>query len=230
MSHPVYASVPAGDVLPIFFSTYAGATGASITMTGLAVGDIKIFKDASMTERSSTAGYTLIDTDGIDIDSGITGIHGFTIDTGDNTDASFYTVGAWFTVVVSSVTVDSQTVNFIAAQFRIVPAEGIAGTPKVDVSAWLGTAAATPTVPGVPEVDLTHVAGSTTNVATMPANCADILTDTAEIATVDTVVDAIKVKTDQLVFTKANEIDANIQSINGVTITGDGGSGTEFGV
>jgi hypothetical protein len=33
-----------------------------------------------------------------------------------------------------------------------------------------------------------------------------------------------------LTFTKANEIDANIQSINGVTITGNGGTGTEFGV
>ena len=132
MAHPVYY-VPAGDVLPIYFSTYAGATGASITLTGLAVTDIEIYKDASMTQRASDAGYTLIDTDGIDID-GITGIHGFTIDTGDNTDASFYTVGAWFTVVVSAVTVDTQTVNFIAAQFRIMAAEGVAGVPDVNTT------------------------------------------------------------------------------------------------
>ena len=132
MSHPIYY-VPAGDVLPIYFSTYAGSTGASVTLTGLAVTDIEIYKDASMTQRASDAGYTLIDTDGIDIDS-TTGIHGFTIDTGDNTDASFYTVGAWFTVVVSSVTVDSQTVNFIAAQFRIMAAEGVAGVPDVNTT------------------------------------------------------------------------------------------------
>lgn len=43
-------------------------------------------------------------------------------------------------------------------------------------------------------------------------------------------VSAIKTKTDQLTFTKTNEIDANVQSINGVTITGNGGTGTEFGV
>jgi hypothetical protein len=133
MSYPVF-QVPAGDVLPVMFASYAGSTGASVTLTGLAVTDIEIFKDGSTTQRASDAGYTLLDTDGIDFD-GITGIHGFSIDTGDNTDASFYTVGAWFTVVVSAVTVDSQTVNFIACQFRIMAAESVAGTPAVDVTA-----------------------------------------------------------------------------------------------
>lgn len=162
MSHPVY-TVPAGDVLPIFFDTFDGGTGASATLTGLAVTDIEIYKDGGATQRASDAGYTLLDTDGIDFD-GITGIHGFSIDTGDNTDAGFYTVGAWFHVVVSSVTIDGQTVNFVAAAFRIMAAEAIAGKPKVDVDGWLGTAASTPTVAGVPNVnvktwnDLTTVA------------------------------------------------------------------------
>ncbi len=176
MSYPVFM-VPSGDVLPVMFNSYAGSTGASATLTGLAVTDIEIYKDGSVTQRSSDAGYTLLDTDGIDFDS-ITGLHGFSIDTGDNTDAGFYTVGAWFTVVVSAVTIDSQTVNFIACQFRLMPAESVAGKPKVDVDAWLGTAAATPTVAGVPEVDLTHVAGATTNVAALATNVDAILTDT----------------------------------------------------
>ena len=47
-----------------------------------------------------------------------------------------------------------------------------------DVRQWLGTAAATPTVAGVPEVDLTHVAGATTNVAALATNVDAILTDT----------------------------------------------------
>lgn len=38
----------------------------------------------------------------------------------------------------------------------------------------------------------------------------------------DTEVAAIKAKTDQLIFTKANELDVNMQSINGATVTGDG--------
>jgi hypothetical protein len=164
MSYPVHY-VPAGDVLPIFFDTYAGATGASVTMSGLAVTDIEIYKDGSVTQRASDAGYTLLDTDGIDFD-GTTGIHGFSIDTGDNTDAGFYTVGAWFHVVVSAVTVDTQTVNFTAAAFRLMPAEGLAAHPKVDVGGWLGTAPATPTTNGVPEVDLTHVGGSAVSTST----------------------------------------------------------------
>jgi hypothetical protein len=156
MAYPVF-QVPAGDVLPVMFTSYAGATGASVTLTGLAVTDIEIYKDGGTTQRASDAGYTLLDTDGIDFD-GLTGVHGFSIDTGDNTDASFYTVGAWFTVVVSAVTIDSQTVNFIAAMFRIMPAESSAGVPKVDVSHFGGTAGTFSG--GRPEVNTTHAAGT----------------------------------------------------------------------
>lgn len=140
MSYPVY-TVYSGDVLPILFDSFDGGTGASITLTGLAVTDIKIYKDGGTTQRASDAGYTLLDTDGIDFDS-ITGIHGFSIDTGDNTDAGFYAVGSWYHVVVSSVTIDSQTVNFVAAAFRIVAAEAVAGVPVVDVKAISGDATA----------------------------------------------------------------------------------------
>lgn len=156
MSYPVHY-VPAGDVLPIFFDTYDGGTGASITMSGLAVTDIEIYKDGSVTQRASDAGYTLLDTDGIDFD-GITGIHGFSVDTGDNTDASFYTVGAWFHVVVSAVTVDAQTVNFIAAAFRIMAAEDAAGVPDVNVTHFGGSAGTFAS--GVPAVNTTLIEGS----------------------------------------------------------------------
>lgn len=40
---------------------------------------------------------------------------------------------------------------------------------------------------------------------------------------------AIKAKTDQLVFTKANEVDVNIQSVNDVTVSGTGADGDEWG-
>lgn len=190
MSYPVFY-VPAGDVLPVMFATFAGATGASITTTGLAVTDIEIYKDGSTTQRASDAGYTLLDTDGIDFDS-LTGIHGFSIDTGDNTDASFYTVGSWFTVVVSAITVDSQTVSFIACAFRIMAAEAVAGKPKVDVDAWLGTAAATPTTAGVPEVDVTHVSGT----AQTAGDLAALITTVDDY--LDTEIAAIKAKTDNL--------------------------------
>lgn len=127
MSYPVYYVVE-GDTLPHLFDSFDGGTGASITMTGLAVTDIEIYKDGGTTQRASDSGYALLDTDGIDFDS-ITGIHGFSIDLSDNTDAGFYSIGPWYHVVISSVTIDGQTVNFIACAFRIVSAtRGMAGT------------------------------------------------------------------------------------------------------
>ncbi len=126
-----WGSVPAGAVLPFPFSTYGKTNGESITLTGLAITDVEVYKGTTVTQRSSDAGVVLIDTDGIDID-GITGIHGFTIDTGDNTDAGFYAVGSYFYVVVSAVTVDSQTVNFIAGSFRLIAAEAATGVQTVN--------------------------------------------------------------------------------------------------
>ena len=57
------------------------------------------------------------------------------------------------------------------------------GTGAADVLEWLGTAAATPTVAGVPEVDLTHVAGSTTSVSTVATSIATLLADIGGVAT-----------------------------------------------
>lgn len=183
MSYPVF-QVPAGDVLPIFFDTFAGATGASITMSGLAVTDIEVYKDGSATQRSSDAGFALLDTDGIDFD-GITGIHGFSIDTGDNTDAGFYTVGAWFTVVVSAVTVDGQTVSFIAAMFRIMAAEGVAG---------------------VPDVNVTHLADTAQSPGDIFGDSSDALPSLPTLAAyLDTEIAAIKAKTDNLPTDPADE-------------------------
>lgn len=90
------------------------------------------------------------------------------------------------------------------------------------------------------QVDTIQVGGATEDIATetkqdiIDANVDAILVDTgtdipATITTVDTVVDAIKAKTDSLTFTKAGEVDSNIQSINDVSLTGDG-SATPFNV
>ena len=204
MGYPVY-TVPAGDVLPILFASYDGGTGASVTLTGLAVTDIEIYKDGGTTQRASDAGYTLLDTDGIDFD-GVTGIHGFSIDTGDNTDAGFYTVGAWFHVVVSTVTVDAQTVSFIAAAFRLMPAESVAGKPKVDVDAFGGTAGtfasgrpevntthfsgtAATASGGRPEVNTTHWGGTAVASATVNANATQISGDSAAADNLEAMLD-----------------------------------------
>lgn len=125
-------NIPAGIVLYVPFDTF-NAAGASVTMTGLATTDIKIYKNGGTTERASQAGYTLLDTDGIDFD-GITGIHGFSIDLADNTTAGFFSVGGFYWIVIDTVTVDSQVIKFIAASFRIVQAEATAGYPSVNAA------------------------------------------------------------------------------------------------
>ncbi len=126
-----FGAVPASNVLPIPFDSFAAATGANVTITGLAIGDVLIYKGTSMTQRSSTAGIVLMDTDGIDLD-GITGINGFSIDLGDNTDAGFYAVGSYYWVLVSLITVDGQAISFVVATFRIIAAENTAGFQNVD--------------------------------------------------------------------------------------------------
>lgn len=74
----------------------------------------------------------------------------------------------------------------------------------------------------------------TTNLATVDTAVDDIETHVhttipGTITTVDTVVDAIKVQTDKLTFTVANQVDANIQYVNDTAVTGDGAAGTEWG-
>lgn len=128
-----WGNVPLNSVIPFPFDAFDGGTGASITLTGLAVTDIEIYKGTSMTQRASDAGVVLMDTDGIDLDT-VTGIHGFSIDTADNTDAGFYAVGSFYWVVVASVTIDAQVVNFVAGTFRLVATEGVAGVPDVNVT------------------------------------------------------------------------------------------------
>ncbi len=142
-------NVDASSVLYIPFHTF-NSSGASVTISGLAVTDIEIYKDGSATPRSSDNGYTLLDTDGIDFASK-TGIHGFSVDLSDNTDAGFYAAGSFYWVVVSSITVDSQTVSFVIATFRIGPA-------AANVTQFGGTAGTFSG--GRPEVNTTHAAGT----------------------------------------------------------------------
>ena len=51
-----------------------------------------------------------------------------------------------------------------------------------------------------------------------------------DAASAEAEVAAIKAKTDSLTFTVAGVLDANVQRINDVVITGNGQVGTEFGV
>lgn len=148
------------------------------------------------------------------------------------TDATGATVG------VDVVAIKAETVNILAdtAEIGAAGAGLTALATQVSVNdlptnAELATALGT-----ADDAVLSAVATLQTSVDDLPTN-AELATALgtaddavlAAVATVDTVVDAIKVKTDQLTFTKANELDSNLQSVNGVTVNGDG-AGTPMGV
>ncbi len=138
-----FGDVPAGVTLPIMWSSHDLATGANEAMSGLAVTDIEVFKNGSVTQRSVDNGYVLLDTDGIDFD-GMVGVNGVSIDLADNTDAGFYAVGSFYDVWIGPITVDTQTVNIHAATFRIRIADPTTGY----IATTLDLAQAEPT--GVP--------------------------------------------------------------------------------
>jgi hypothetical protein len=84
------------------------SAGASITRG--TNGTVSVYKNNGTTQ--STTGVT--DTE--DFDS-LTGVHACTIDL--SADASFYSPGANFTVILSAATIDSQTVNAVLAHFSV---------------------------------------------------------------------------------------------------------------
>jgi hypothetical protein len=78
---------------------------------------------------------------------------------------------------------------------------------------------------GMTNLDATVSSRLATAGYTAPDN-ADIV---AILGFVDTEIAAIKAKTDQLAFTVANQVDANVQAVNDTTVTGNGQPGTEWG-
>lgn len=98
------------------------------------------------------------------------------------------------------------------------------GTPTLGQTAFLNrTVLATPT--NITAGTITTVSG---NVNGSVASVTGAVGSVTGLTAAD--VGAIKTKTDSLTFTSAGFVDANVQKINDVTITGDGQTGTEFGV
>lgn len=185
---PYFGDFAEDATVRFVFNTFSSDDpSASVTITNLVDADLKVHKDGSVTQIVTDGATITIDFDGI------TGNHMVTIDTSVHAD---YAVGADYHIRMEGTTVDGATINAFIGHFSIENRFN-----EVDVVKWLGTAAATPTVAGVPEVDLTHVAGATTNVSALATNVDAINTLSAGatgFAAIDTVVDAIKVKTDFL--------------------------------
>jgi hypothetical protein len=100
-----------GSIVRFMWNTN-DAAGASINPS--VNGTIRIYKDDSTVERSSSSGIT----DTIQFD-GLTGVHHTKIDLSDNTDPGYYSPGSDFFVVRQGMTVDGKTVNACLAHFSI---------------------------------------------------------------------------------------------------------------
>lgn len=214
-------NVPAGTTLYVPFHTF-NSSGASVTISNFAVGDIGIYKNGSTTQRSSTNGFTLLDTDGIDFDS-LTGIHGFSVDLSDNTDAGFYAVGSFYWIVVGPITANTQTVQFVAATFRIVTAENTSGLPVIDVAKINNVSTSSVTtvnanVGTTQPVNFTGTGGS----ALVKTDMVDIAGAAVSTTTAQLGVNAVKIN--NVATTSVTTINANVGTTDVVNFTGTGAS------
>jgi hypothetical protein len=186
----------ADETVYLNFASY-DSNGASVTLTGLATSDIEIYKNGGTTQRSSDAGYTV----STDFDT-ITGIHAISIDTSDNTDAGFFAAGNDYVVIVSSVTIDSQTVSFVAGSFSIEN-RFMRGTDSAALAADLATvdtnvdAILVDTGTSLPAdiAALNDLSAAQVNAEVDTAISDAALATAASLATVDANVDAILVDT-----------------------------------
>src|SRR4030042_1782140 len=140
---PQFLGVYSADSTVYLFWNSFGASDESITMTGLLASDIEIYKNGSMTQRTSDSGYTLLNTTGTDLD-GATGCHGISIDLADNSDAGFFAVGNDYMVMINSITVNGQTVRFCGGTFSIQNRANVNGVGDYAVTLTIRTTGGTP--------------------------------------------------------------------------------------
>jgi hypothetical protein len=183
------------------FNTFdSNDPSASVTITNLADADIKVHKDGSTTQIVTDGATVAIDFDSI------TGNHLVTIDTSAHAD---YTTGAEYQVRIEGTTVDSATINAWIGCFSIERANGaialLTGTnslanieDKIDI---IDT-----NVDQIETAVITNAAGAdvAADIIAIKAETALIVADTNElqtddvpglIATLDAVVDTVKVDT-----------------------------------
>lgn len=111
-----------GDTLYIPFSTY-NDSGDSEALSGLAVTDVRIFKNGDTGFRATDSGVSLISDTGQYSDR--VGLYRFGITIYNTTDdTGFYEAGAQYHVAIDAVTIDGKTVRFFPAVFETSVAGG----------------------------------------------------------------------------------------------------------
>lgn len=104
--------IAVGSTVIIPFNTFL-KTGSSGTIA--TPGSIKIYKNGSATERSSSSGVTVT----TDFDSKV-GRHIVSIDISDNTDSGFYSSGDAFLIAYQDAVVDGETLHPFIGAFQIL--------------------------------------------------------------------------------------------------------------
>jgi hypothetical protein len=113
------------------------------------------------------------------------------------------------------------TVNILSESGSAITAETSSSVPVVNIyNGGAGDA-----------INLESATGKSINVPNDIALPSGDLDD--QLQTIDNLIDtevaAIKAKTDQLTFTNANQVDANIQAVNDTNLTGNGSAGNPWG-
>lgn len=201
-----------GVTIDFKFTTRSFSTGAPTQLAGSPV--ISAYVDNGTTQI--TAGITLtVDFDAVtglnNVRAVLTGGNGYA--TGTNIDfvITTGTVGGVSVVgeVVGRVSIETRSALMPTTTGRTLDVSAT-GEADANVVQWLGTAAATPTVAGVPEVDITHIGGA----AQSATDLKDFADDGYDPAT-------NKVQGVVLVDTLTATVSANVIQISGDTTAAD---------
>lgn len=113
--------------------TSSDSNGAPVApLSAFEAGDVKIFKNGSATEKTSTNGLTMTSPF-----NGSVGLHCLVIDTSNDTgDSGFWTAGAVYTVLLDpdTETVNGQTVLKVLGQFGIALAGSASGPSAATIA------------------------------------------------------------------------------------------------
>lgn len=212
------------DTIDIKFVTTAAATGAPTTLAGTPV--ISAYPGNSTTQL--TGGITLT----VDFD-GVTGLHNIRVVA---TSGNGYATATNYALVITTGTVGgTSAVGYVVGTFSIENRSAVMPTTAartLDVSAggeagvdWANVGSPTTAVNlSATNIDVDQVVASVSGAVGSVTGAVGSVTGltASDVGT-------IKTQTDKLTFTVANQLDANIQSINDTTIIGNG-SGTPFNV
>ena len=161
---------------------------ASVTITNLVAGDIKVHKDAGLTQIATDGATIAIDYDGI------TGNHMITIDTSVHAD---YSKGSDYQVRIEGTTVDAGTINAFIGSFSIENRykHGVAQTVDNNVLAAGSTGFAA--IDTVVDTLLTRIIGTIETGSHNPASTAQLaaLTDWINGGRLDLILDIIAADT-----------------------------------